>query len=92
MSISTHVIGFRPPDAEWHRMKAVVDACHNAKIDVPDNVWKFFNYQEPDETGISMDLEGIAVEWSDGDMCSGLEIDLNDIPSSITTIRFYNSY
>ena len=90
--MSTHIVGIREPDAEWERMKAVVDACRVAKIDVPDNVWKFFNYQEPDEDGIVVDLEELAEEWSDGCSSGGYQINISDLPDNITSIRFFNSW
>lgn len=56
MSMSTHVVGIVPPDDDWKKMKQVYDACVAANIDVPDNVWDFFNNEEPDDAGVLIDL------------------------------------
>jgi len=38
------------------------------------------------------ELAGICQKWSDRDMCSGFEINLEKIPSWIKKIRFYNAW
>jgi hypothetical protein len=55
--MSTYVIGFRPPDAKWLKMKEVYDACEAAGISIPDEVDDFFNGEPPDEAGVRVDLE-----------------------------------
>lgn len=52
MSTSTHIVGFRPPDAKWNQMKAVWHACGAAKVPVPEGVLKFFEYEAPDDNGV----------------------------------------
>ena len=87
--MSAHVIGFAPPDDEWRRMKAVWDACINANVPVPDYVAKFFDWQEPDERGVEVEIP--ATEWED-DLRDGYEIEVSKIPPQVKFIRFYNSY
>ena len=93
MGMSTHVIGFVPPDDKWSRMKSAWDACKAAGIVPPDEVEAFFNYAPPDDRGVEIDLErsGCASEWST-DSSNGYEIDLSRVPDNVRTIRFYNSY
>ena len=94
MSMSLHVIGFRPPDERWKRMKAIYDACKAADIGRPDEVDEFFNYEEPDPDGISVVLDSECKEWRE-DMQDGYEIDLNVLLTNrpgLTKIRFYASY
>jgi len=89
MSMSTHVIGFRPPDDTWQRMKAVWDACQAANVDPPEEVIDFFNDEEPDPNGVEVEIP--TREWRD-DAAEGFEIDVAAIPAGVTIIRFYNSW
>lgn len=91
MSMSTYVVGFRPPDEKWRKMKAVWDACITADIPFPEGLEEFFGWSEPDERGIKISLENVAVKWS-GEMRQGYEIELDKIPQNITVIRFVNSW
>ena len=88
MSMSTHVVGFRPPDEKWQKMKAIWDACMEADVCVPDIVSDFFE-GEPDENGMMVSLP--TTDWQD-DACQGKDLNVSDIPDSITIIRFYNSW
>lgn len=91
MSMSTHISGFKPPDDKWKEMKAVYDACEKAQISIPDSVVKFFDYDTPDESGVTTDIMPYASEWrTDGQ--DGYQIDLSDLPEDIKIIRFFNSY
>lgn len=94
MGMSTHVVGFRPPDAHWKNMKAVWDACHAAKVDVPEAVEQFFAETEPDEAGVVVDLEktGATQKWSDGRGCEGFQVDVSKLPEGLKIIRFYNAW
>lgn len=101
MGMSTHVVGFRPADEKWHRMKAVWDACKAAKTEVPKEVVAFFNYEEPDEAGIEVEFErrtgdAPVTEWQDerGGR-AGVEVDLEKLRQwrpQITKLRFYNAW
>ena len=90
---STHAKGFRKPDAKWKKMKALYDACIDADIALPEEVNSYFNYEEPDNTGVIVELRGTTCckEYS-ADSCSGYEIDVTKLPKDITIIRVYNSY
>jgi DNA/RNA endonuclease G (NUC1) len=96
MGMSTHVQGFRPPDEQWRKMKAVYDACEAAGIKVPDHVWKFFEYETPDANGVEVSAKaleecGALHKWSD-DSRSGYEVDITKLPQGLTILRFYNSW
>jgi len=93
MSMSTHVIGFRPPDDRWRQMKAVYDASKAAGIDPPQVVQAFFEYGPPDEAGVEVDLDGSDAvrEWKD-DSSLGFEIDVRNLPPDLHILRFYNSW
>jgi hypothetical protein len=93
MGMSTHVVGFRPPDEKWKKMKAVWDACEAAGTDIPKDVERFFNGESPDDQGVAIDIKDHACcESYDGDGSQGFEIDLKKLPPDVTIIRFYNSY
>ena len=89
MSMSTHVIGFKPPDEKWQQMKKVYDSCEAAGVDIPDDVDKFFNYETPDNNGVEVELK--LHEWS-YDCQDGYEVHVSEIPKDVKVIRFYNSY
>jgi len=91
MSVSLVVEGFRPPDDEWRKMKAVWDACEAAGIDPPQEVADFFDGVEPDPAGITVDLEPRLRDWH-GESANGYELTVADIPENVTVIRFYVSY
>jgi hypothetical protein len=90
MGMSTHVVGFRPPDDRWRQMKAVWDACAAAGTSIPDEVDEFFNGEAPDDAGVTVDIP--THEWSDEHSREGYEIHLDELPADIKTIRFYNSW
>lgn len=98
MSMSTHVVGFHPPDEKWLKMKAVWDACKAAGTSVPTEVERFFNGEQPDNNGIEVWLDGTFKEMHPS--CTrygavgkdGFEIDISKLPKNITKIRFFNSW
>jgi hypothetical protein len=101
MSMSTHVIGFKPPDEKWKRMKAIWDSCQIGNVNVPDEVMEFFDHEMPSDTGVRVELEtgsstsqgACAVKWSDPDReTDGYEVDVRKLPKDVTIIRFYNSW
>ena len=89
MGMSTHVIGFRPPDRKWKNMKDVWNVCEAAGINPPTEVEEFFGFETPDDNGVEVDLP--TTEWSDR-VRQGFELNVKDIPKDITVIRFFNSY
>jgi phage terminase large subunit GpA-like protein len=89
MGMSTHVVGYGPPDERWRQMKAIWDGCKAARIPVPDEVEKFFGYSPPDDKGVEITIQATA--WSDGDR-EGYEIEVAKIPPQCSVIRFYNSW
>jgi hypothetical protein len=96
MGMSTHIMGFKAPDDRWRQMKAVWDACAAAHIDVPQEVFGYFEGENPDPAGVEvsetalMDV-GALREWGDS-YRSGYEIVVAYVPDDVTTIRFYNSW
>lgn len=89
MGMSTHVMGFHPPDERFMCMKSIWDKCTEAGVSIPEEVSKFFGHKTPDDVGIQVD---IPYRKYSGDMVSGIEIDIQKIPPQVTVIRFVNSY
>lgn len=96
MSMSTHVVGFRPPDEKWRKMKDAWEACARAGIEIPRDVLDFFNGEQPDECGVEVSLlypkPHACVSPYKADMRDGFEIDITKLPPGVTVVRFYNSY
>lgn len=87
--MSTHVIGFAPPDEEWKKMKKIYDACEEGGMEPPEEVLKFFNWEEPDNAGVEIELK--EHEFND-ESRQGIEIKIDELPPQVKLIRFYNSY
>ena len=57
MGVSLYVEGYRKADEQWNKMKAIWNACHDAKISVPKEVDVFFDYHNPNKmTGKKVSL------------------------------------
>lgn len=91
MGMSTHVVGIKPPDEKWRRMKAVYDACVAGGVMVPQEVWTYFNDEPPDEAGVTVNLDKCTREYKH-EMSAGYEIDMSKVPADVRLIRFYNSW
>jgi len=93
MSMSTHIVGFRPPDKKWKEMKAVWDACEKADIEKPPEVHAFFGHDEPDDSGVEVDLEEAGCcKTFDREGYDGFDVDVSKLPKDVKIIRFYNSW
>lgn len=92
MGMSTHAVGFRPPDKQWKKMKRIWEDCEEAGVSIPKEVEKFFQGESPgDAPGMEIDL-GEAVTRYNAEMCDGYEIDVTKLPEGVKIIRVYNSY
>jgi hypothetical protein len=98
MGMSTHVVGVKPPDEKWQRMKAIWDACMAARVDPPREVMKFFEGETPDPLGVrvgefELRSAGCLKDWCDPrGSSSGVELDLAKLPPGVTVLRFVNSW
>jgi hypothetical protein len=92
MGMSTDIVGYRPADEQWKKMKAAWDACNAAGIPPPTEVSEFFDDEYPDDTpGQEVALGMAKREWSD-DYRQGFEIDIEALPHGVRYLRFYNSW
>ena len=94
MGMSTSIVGIKPPDEKFRKMKAIWDACDAADIEVPDEVYDYFNGETPDDEGVRVDIAkdknavfGIG-EWAQG----GYIVYLDRLPKDVKIIRFTNSW
>lgn len=91
MGMSTHAVGFVPPDEQWEKMRQVYRACRDAGVNPPDEVTDFFGDSDPEGPGAEVDLGEAMCRWSD-DYRQGLEVDLSELDPKVRLIRFYNSW
>lgn len=105
MSVSTYIVGIKPADEKWKQMKEVWEVCTKAGVEIPGEVDDFFEGEEPDDSGVVVQLgslyrikdlgnretvDGISYYSRLG--VSGFELDLSKLPKDIKKLRFYNSY
>lgn len=93
MGMSTHVVGIVPADEEYTNKMKAFNACQEAGIHPPDELWDFFGGERPEPEGIIeyIDDEDFVSEWQD-DMREGYEIDVTKLPKKYKLIRVYNSW
>ena len=89
MSMSTHVLGFKPPDDKYNEMKAIWDACEVAGVEIPDEVSAFFDDEEPDPTGVVVVIP--CKVWSTPGS-NGFEVLVDEIPKDVKVLRFFQSW
>jgi hypothetical protein len=93
MSMSTHIVGFKPPDDNWKKMKAIWDACEAGGVNIPEEVLSFFDGEKPDEMGVEIDLEGDpCIREIEKESQQGYEVDITRLPKAVKFVRFFNSY
>ncbi len=93
MGMSTHILGFKPADEKFNKMKAIYLSCEELEIDAPDEVENYFDGYGVEGDGVRVELENTdcCKEYCD-DSSSGFEIDITKLPKDVKIIRFYNSF
>lgn len=91
MGMSTRVVGFRPPDDKWNKMRAIYIACVAADVEIPEQVMDFFNGEKPDPSGVEVNLDNILKGFK-MDGAEGFELELAHVPFGVSAIRFFNSW
>ncbi len=92
MGMSTHINGYRPADDEWNRKKTAYAALKEAKIPIPKELERFFDYQDPTLlSGMCVDIKD-AVKELDGNCSNIYEVDITKLPPGVRFIRFENSW
>lgn len=100
MGMSTHIVGFLPPDAEWNAKVDAWRACVAAGVEPPDELCEYLglgdyepNNKEPDPAGREVEVTGVR-EWT-GEYEQGIEVDLVKLAEAhpeVKRLRFYNSW
>jgi len=91
MGMYSYVRGGKPADQKYKDMALVWSSCTKIGIDVPKEVYNFFNGEEPDGDTIWIDIsECVTEESEDGEEL--FTVDLKKLPSDITLVKFTNSY
>lgn len=73
------VVGIVEPDDQFRKMKAVLEACHDAGIDVPDEVDEYFmDYVSKDKESKELPLEEHYDCFTEN-MVDGVTIELADL-------------
>jgi hypothetical protein len=83
MSMFLNVVGIRPVDEKYKQMKTIWDACISAGIEVPDKVNEYFDWEEPNENGVVVDIRNSFVERNDWNIV----VDITKLPPDVTLIE-----
>jgi len=89
--MSTHVVGLKPADERWFQMKEIWDMCTKAKIEVPEEVYDFFESEYPEGDGMPVNIKSACSEYK-YDMCEGYDVDITKLPKDVKIVRVFNSY
>ena len=90
MSMSTRVVGFKPTDDKWEKMKRVYNACVESGVEIPNGVNEFFDYQNPNELlGIEVDISSAIIKNRN---TGGADVDVRKLPKDVHIIKFENSW
>lgn len=81
------MIGFRPPDEKWKKMKAVYDACQVAGIETPKEIDLFFGYDVPSDDGVTVDIKS-AAEYQRDDDSECIKVDIRKLPKDVNILIF----
>lgn len=91
MSMDIRIVGIREADEKHQKNYAAVVALRDAGLPLPDSLSKYYGYIRPEritpDTGLDVVIDR-CVEWSDGDMQTGCELFVTDIPPGVKKIRF----
>jgi hypothetical protein len=93
MSMSTHISFLRDKNNEQYQKNLkVLMACKDAGFDPPPEIDEYFGNDGIDcDPEYPLEIDGTAREY-ETQYRSGYEVDLDDIPEGVKTIRFYNAW
>ena len=95
---SLEIVGVRPPDDEWRKMKAIWDSCESADIEPPKEVRNYFGDDGPHEEGICVGVEKEVVSEGHEFMTTGVRdgatgdyylVELAKLPKNITHLKVW---
>lgn len=89
MSMDISVKGIIEPTKDYNKKLEAYYACEKANIDIPDELEKFFDYEQPSKEGMEVKIDyGGNLEYENGYIL----IDLNDLPENVTKIKIKAYY
>lgn len=87
MSMSATVSAILSEDETFKKMKAAYDACMEAGVPVPDDVYSFFGGHIPDDNGPEVNVHN-TVKKVEGRGCLNYYVDLSELPENTKTFKF----
>ena len=93
MSMDSSVVLLRDKNnPEYKKKLKVLMACKEAKISPPDEIDEYFGWEGRDcDPEYPLEIVFEPREYYE-DMEGGFEIDIDELPEGVKTIRFVNSY
>lgn len=91
MGMDVYAVGVKAPTEEYKKKVEAYQACEAAGLEIPSELEKYFNFQEPPEEGMEIDIDEAVsgnVMYDDGVMT----IDLSKLPDGLTHIKVIGSY
>ena len=90
MGVSVYVQGIRPFNDRYKKMKAIHDACVEARVSVPEEVSEYLTGAGQNDYGIEVEIEE-AVKDVEGDCDEGTIylVDLTEIPQNVKMLRIF---
>jgi hypothetical protein len=85
MSIDYRVFGIKPADKKWKDMKRIYDSYVEAGLEVPNNIWEYFDHKTPEDSGVRVEVAH-EVEHEKYRTC--YTVDLTTLSPDIKTIVF----
>ena len=90
MGMSTYIKLLRNGNSPDHQAKvAVLRSCLSADVTIPEEISDYFGGGQDEDFPLEISFK--ARRWSQ-DMGEGYEVDIDDLPEGVKTIRFYNSW
>ena len=90
MGMSTSIVLLRDGNDPEHQKKAdVLKACLEADVEVPKEIEEYFDYSTDPDQGLVIPFK--AREYH-GEESMGVEIDIDELPEGVKTIRLINSW
>jgi len=89
-SVNLQVTALCKPDDQFQSMKKVWEACTEALLDVPDEVYEYFGEEGPgDDDMMAEDVE--LTEFSEN-MVDGWQINLSELPENAEILQIRVHY
>ena len=90
MPVTPYIRGIIEPDETFRKKFNAFQACKEAGIKIPEELWDYFDGDQPDPSGIVVPIEASCDkgDWSH----RILEVDLTTLRKDVSKIQFVISY